>query len=50
MVFPHDFDSEKIMELAKPYLGIIYDINLPFNVPYKWEDLKSTEQEMNYDI
>ena len=50
IVFPHHFDSEIIMEYAKPYLGIIYDMNLPFNISYKCEDLVSTEQDMNYDI
>ena len=50
IVQPNVFDSDKIMEYAKPYLGTIYDINLPFDISYKWEDLASTEEDMNYDL
>ena len=50
LCMPHDFDSEQIMEIAKPFLGTIVDINLPFRLPTKWEELISTKEEMNMDL
>lgn len=47
---PHDFDSEKIMEIAKPFLGTIVDINLPFRLPTSWEELLSTKDQMDTDL
>ena len=50
LCMPHEFDSEKIMELAKPYLGTIVDVSLPFRLPTKWNELISTKEEMDYDL
>jgi homospermidine synthase len=50
LCMPHDFDSEKIMELAKPYLGTIVDVSLPFRLPTKWNELISTKEEMDTDL
>lgn len=47
---PYDFDSEKIMEIAKFYLGTIVDINLPFRLPTSWEDLISSKEKMDMDL
>lgn len=47
---PHDFDSEQIMEIAKPFLGTIVNINLPFRLPTSWEELISTKDEMDMDL
>ena len=47
---PHDFDSEKILELAKPFLGTIVDVSLPFRLPTKWNELMSTKEEMDTDL
>ena len=47
---PHEFDSEKILELAKPFLGTIVDINLPFRLPTNWNELISTKEEMDTDL
>ena len=47
---PHDFDSEKILELAKPFLGTIADVSLPFRLPIKWNELISTKEEMDTDL
>ena len=47
---PHDFDSDKIMEIAKPYLGTIYDCDLTFDIPSKWDELISKKEEMDYDL
>jgi len=47
---PHDFDSERILQLAKPFLGTIVDISLPFKLPTSWGKLLSTKQEMDTDL
>ena len=50
LCLPHEFDSEKIMELAKPFLGTIVDVSLPFRLPTKWNELISTKEEMDTDL
>ena len=50
LYMPHEFDSEKILQLAKPFLGTIIDINLPFRLPTKWGELLSTKDEMDTDL
>ena len=50
LCMPHEFDSEKILQLAKPFLGTIIDINLPFRLPTKWGELLSTKDEMDTDL
>ena len=50
LCMPHDFDSEEIMEIAKPFLGTIVDINLPFRLPTNWEELLSTKEQMDSDF
>lgn len=50
LCMPHDFDSEKIMEIAKPFLGTIVDVSLPFRLPTKWNELISTKEEMDFDL
>ena len=50
LCLPHEFDSEKIMELAKPFLGTIVDVSLPFRLPTKWNELISTKEEMDIDL
>ena len=50
LCMPHDFDSEKIMEIARPFLGTIVDINLPFRLPTSWEELLSTKEKMDTDL
>ena len=50
LCMPHDFDSEKIMEIAKPFLGTIIDLNLPFRLSTSWEELLSTKEEMDTDL
>ena len=50
LCMPHEFDSERILELAKPFLGTIYDVNLPFRLPTKWSELLSTKEEMDTDL
>ena len=47
---PHEFDSEKILQLAKPFLGNIIDKSLPFRLPTKWSELVSTKEEMDTDL
>ena len=47
---PHDFDSEKIMELASPFLGTIVDVSLPFRLPTKWNELISTREDLDNDL
>ena len=47
---PHEFDSEKILELAKPYLGTVVDVSLPFRLPTKWNELISTKEDMDTDL
>jgi len=50
LCMPHDFDSEKILELAKPFLGTIVDVSLPFRLPTKWNELLSKKEEMDTDL
>ena len=50
LCMPHDFDSEKILELARPFLGTIVDKNLPFRLPSSWGELLSTKEEMDTDL
>jgi homospermidine synthase len=50
LCMPHDFDSEKILEIAKPFLGTIVDMNLPFRLPTNWEELLSTKEQMDSDL
>jgi len=50
LCMPHDFDSEKILEIAKPFLGTIVDTNLPFRLPTSWIELLSTKEEMDTDL
>ena len=50
LCMPHDFDSEKIIQLAKPFLGTIVDKSLPFRLPTKWSELISTKEEMDTDL
>ena len=50
LCMPHDFDSEKILELGKPFLGTIVDTNLPFRLPTEWSKLLSTKEEMDTDL
>ena len=50
LCMPHDFDSEKILKLAKPFLGTIVDTNLPFRLPTKWSELLSTKEYMDTDL
>ena len=50
LCMPHEFDSEKIIQLAKPFLGTIVDKNLPFRLPTKWSELISTKEEMDKDL
>ena len=50
LCMPHEFDSEKILKLAKPFLGTIVDKNLPFRLPTKWSELVSTKEEMDTDL
>ena len=44
LCMPHEFDSEKILQLAKPFFGTIVDINLPFRLPTRWGELLSTKE------
>ena len=50
LCMPHEFDSEKILKLAKPFLGTVVDIDLPFRLPTKWGELISTKEEMDTDL
>ena len=50
LCMPHDFDSEKIIELAKPFLGTIVDTNLQFRLPTSWGELISTKEDMDTDL
>ena len=50
LCMPHEFDSEKILKLAKPFLGTIVDKNLPFRLPTKWSELLSSKEEMDTDL
>ena len=50
LCMPHEFDSEKILQLAKPFLGTVIDINLPFRLPTKLGELLSTKDEMDTDL
>ena len=50
LCMPHEFDSEKILQLAKPFLGTVIDINLPFRLPTKWGELLSSKEEMDTDL
>ena len=50
LCMPHDFDSEKILELAKPFLGTIANVSLPFRLPTKWNELMSTKEEIDTDL
>ena len=50
LCMPHDFDSEKILEIAKPFLGTIVDTNLPFRLPTSWVELLSTKEDMDTDL
>ena len=50
LCMPHDFDSEKIMELASPFLGTIVDVSLPFRLPTKWNELISTREDLDNDL
>ena len=50
LCMPHDFDSEKILELARPFLGTIVDKNLPFRLPSSWGELLSKKEEMDTDL
>ena len=50
LCMPHDFDSEKILELARPFLGTIVDKNLPFRLPSSWGELLSRKEEMDTDL
>ena len=50
LCMPHEFDSEKILQLAKPFLGNIIDKSLPFRLPTKWSELVSTKEEMDTDL
>ena len=47
---PHDFDSEKILEIARPFLGTVVDVNLPFRLPTSWRELISTKEDMDTDL
>lgn len=40
---PHDFDSEEVLELAAPFLGIVFDDDLPFKISPFWKDLLTDE-------
>ena len=50
LCMPHDYDSYKILELAKPFLGTVVDTNLPFRLPTSWEELLSSKEEMDIDL
>ena len=50
LCMPHEFDSEKILDIAKPYLGTVVDISLPFRLPTKWNELLSTKEDMDTDL
>ena len=50
LCMPHDFDSDKIMEIAKPYLGTIYDCDLKFEISSKWDELIGKREDMDYDL
>ena len=50
LCMPHDFDSEKILEIAKPFLGTIVDVNLPFRLPTSWGELLSNKDDMDTDL
>ena len=50
LCMPHDFDSEKILKIAKPFLGTIVDTNLPFRLPTSWVELLSTKEDMDTDL
>ena len=50
LCMPHDFDSGKILELARPFLGTIVDKNLPFRLPSSWGELLSKKEEMDTDL
>ena len=50
LCMPHEFDSEKILDIAKPYLGSVVDISLPFRLPTKWNELLSTTEDMDTDL
>lgn len=47
---PGDFDSQKILEIAAPYLGEVVDKDLDVRLPTDWNQLISTEAEENSDI
>ena len=50
LCMPHDFDSEKILEIARPFLGTVVDVNLPFRLPTSWGELISTKEDMDTDL
>ena len=50
LCMPHDFDSEKILEIARPFLGDIVDVNLPFRLPTAWGELLSSKEDMDTDL
>ena len=50
LCMPHDFDSEKILEIARPFLGTVVDVNLPFRLPTSWRELISTKEDMDTDL
>lgn len=47
---PGDFESDKILEIARPYLGTVADQDLDFRLPTDWNQLLTTEEELNKDI
>ena len=50
LCMPHDFDSEKILELARPFLGNIIDKNLPFRLSSSLGKLLSKKEKMDTDL
>ena len=46
----HEFDSKKILKLAKRFLGTIVDKNIPFRLSTKWGELISTKEEIEVPI
>ena len=50
VIWPHSLNSEEVIELAKPYLGTIFDVKLSEKLSWKFEDLISTEEAMNNDF
>lgn len=43
LLMPHHFNSEQVMKIAAPLLGIVFDDDLPYDISTKWSDLITTQ-------